>query len=191
MKRLLLLGIALFCVQALWAQKIAVKNNLFYDAALTPNLAVEIGLDTRTTLDLGGGYNWYDLDKDKNKKFKHWLVQPEIRFWSCERFNGFFWGIHAHGGEFNVSNIKMPFDAMKWLRDNRYEGHFYGGGVSAGYQWIIGKRWNLEASIGGGYARYSYDKYDAHDECSDCTESKDKNYWGITRATLSFVFFLR
>ena len=191
MKKLLLLGIALFCVQAASAQKIAIKNNLIYDAALTPNLALEFGLGKKTTLDLGGGYNWYDLDKDKHKKLRHWLAQPELRFWACERFNGFFWGIHAHGGEFNVSNIDAPFGLMDWLKDHRYEGHFYGGGVSIGYQWILGKRWNLEASIGGGYARYSYDKYDAYDRCADCMESRDKNYWGVTRATLSFIFFLR
>jgi len=178
MKKLVLLGIALFSVQALMAQKVGIKNNLIYDAFLTPNLGLEIGLGEKTTLDLEAGYNWFDLNKDKNKKLKHWLAQPELRFWSCERFNGFFWGIHAHGGEFNVANIKMPFGILHTLEDHRYEGHFYGGGASVGYQWIIGKRWNLEASIGAGYAHYKYDKYLGDDPCADCLKHASKNYWG-------------
>ena len=191
MKKLLFLSMALFLTQMLSAQKLAVKNNLIYDATLTPNLGLEIGLGKKTTLDLGGGYSWFDLDSDKNKKLRHWLAQPELRFWSCERFNGFFWGIHAHGGEFNIANIKLPFGMFKSLRDHRYEGYFYGGGISVGYQWILGKRWNFEASIGGGYAHLDYDKYDGSDPCADCLKSAKKDYFGVTRATLSFIFFLR
>lgn len=191
MKKILLLGITLFIAQAVSAQKVGLKNNLIYDATLTPNLALEIGLGPKTTLDLGGGYSWFDIDSDKNKKLRHWLAQPELRFWSCERFNGFFWGIHAHGGEFNIANVKFPFGMFESLQDHRYQGHFYGGGVSIGYQWILGKRWNLEASLGGGYARISYDKYDGADRCADCLESGYKNYFGVTRATLSLIFFLR
>ena len=190
MRKLLMIGIGLICSLSLSAQRIGIKNNLVYDAFLTPNLGLEIGLGPKTTLDLAGGYSWFDLDKDKNKKFKNWLAQPELRFWSCERFNGFFWGIHAHGGEFNVGNLKMPFGLLKTVRDHRYEGYYYGAGVSIGYQWILGKRWNLETSIGAGYARYSYDKYGA-DPCDGCLKSEEKNYFGPTKATVSFIFFLR
>lgn len=185
---------------SLSAQKIAVKNNLVYDAALTPNLALEFGMAPKSTLDILGSYNWFNLGTTTrmegneeikiDKKFKHWIVQPEWRFWSCERFNGFFWGIHLHGGEFNIGNTNMPFGVFDFAENYRYEGYFYGGGLSIGKQWILGKRWNFEASIGGGYARYHYDKY----ECGDCGKKvKDgaKNYFGVTKATLSFVYFLR
>ena len=190
MKKIIGLFAALLITSALSAQKIGVKNNLLYDATLTPNLGLEIGLGAKTTLDLTGGYQWWDIDKDKGKKFRHWLAQPELRFWSCERFNGFFWGIHLHGGEFNVGGIELPFGAFPSLKESRYEGYFYGGGVSVGKQWIIGRRWNLEASIGAGYARVHYDKY----ECGNCGlwQKKDnKNYFGVTRATLSFIYFLK
>lgn len=191
MKKLLWIFAAILFSLPLSAQKVAVKNNLIYDAAvLSPNLALEFGLGPKTTLDVTGGYNWYYFNKDKNNKFKHWLAQPELRFWSCERFNGFFWGIHLHGGEFNVANNRMPFGLGSFAENYRYEGHFYGAGVSIGNQWILGKRWNLEASIGAGYARVSYDKY-GKDKCAPLIKSDDLNYWGITRATLSFVYFFK
>lgn len=190
MRKLILIAAAMLLALPISAQKLAVKNNLIYDAALTPNLALEIGLSEKMTLDLTGGYNWYELDKDKNKMFKHWLAQPELRFWTCEKFNGFFWGVHLHGGQFNIANTRMPFGMFDFAKHKRYEGYFYGGGVSVGNQWIIGKKWNLEASIGAGYARYSYDQF-GPDPCDDIIKSKDKNYWGITRATVSFVYFFK
>lgn len=31
-----------------------------------------------------------------NKKIRHWLVQPELRLWTCQCFAGHFLGLHAH-----------------------------------------------------------------------------------------------
>ena len=33
------------------------------------------------------------------------------------------------------------------MKDHRYEGYFWGGGLSAGYQWVISNRFNIEASF--------------------------------------------
>jgi len=37
-------------------------------------------------------------------------VQPELRYWLCEKFNGHFFGVHLHGGIFNVGALSLPFD---------------------------------------------------------------------------------
>lgn len=182
--------IMLIMIIAGWAkaQKIALKNNLVYNVTATPNLALEIGTGSKTTLDLYAGYHPFTFGD--NKKFKHWLVQPGFRYWTCERFNGLFFGAHIHGGEFNFTNIRLPFGLYKGLRNNRYEGHFYGGGISIGYQWVLGNRWNLEAEAGAGYARIYYDKY-ACRSCSPKTDSGHRNYFGPTKASLSIVFLIR
>jgi len=46
------------------------------------------------------------------------------------------------------------------LKKYRYEGNLYGADIAIGHQWIIGKRLNLETTIGVGYARIEYDKYE-------------------------------
>ena len=48
---------------------------------------------------------------------------------------------------------------FKKLRDHRYDGYMYGGGISIGHQWILSKRWGIEGEIGAGYARMHYDEY--------------------------------
>ncbi len=186
-KRLLSFFFVLKISVTICSQDVALKNNLIYDAIVTPNLALEIGVGNKTTLDFYGGFNPFTFSD--NKKLKHWLFQPELRFWTCERFNGTFFGIHAHGGLFNVGAIDLPFNVFPSLKDHRYEGFFYGGGASVGHQWVLGNRWNLEASIGGGYARIHYDKY-LCPKCGPKIKTGNKNYWGVTKATISLIYMI-
>lgn len=72
-----------WCTGTVKAQDIAVKTNLLYWSSTTPNLSLEFGLGKRTTLDLTGAYNPWTLNKDKNKKIKHWMVMPEFRYGSA------------------------------------------------------------------------------------------------------------
>ena len=59
------------------AQQAAVKTNLLYDATATVNLGVEFGVAPRWTIDLSGNLNAWNFSE--NKKWRHWLVQPEVR----------------------------------------------------------------------------------------------------------------
>ena len=72
----------------------------------------------------------------------------------------------------------------------RYEGSLYGGGISYGYQWVLGKRLNLEATIGLGYARIEYDKYE-YQAGGDFIKKDTRNYFGPTKAGLTLVYIIR
>lgn len=188
MKKILITLFLLPLSAAAWGQKVAIKNNLLYDAILTPNLGIEVGLSRKSTLDFHVGYNPFTFSD--GKKFKHLLVQPEYRRWFCERFNGTFWGIHLHGGEFSIANLKWPTGRFPELKDGRYEGYFIGGGLSIGHQWVLGNRWNIEATIGAGYAFIDYEQY----RCAKCSpKPKDGtyHYFGITKAAVSIIFMIK
>lgn len=175
-------------LSGLYAQKVAIKNNLLYDATATPNLALEMALNRKMTLELGAGINWFDFSD--NRKAKHLLIQPELRWWTCDVFNGHFLGVHAHGAQFNIGGWDIPVGRLEKFKDNRYQGYLYGGGASYGYQWLLSPRWNLETSIGAGYARVYYDKY----PCADCGTKIDDgvyNYWGVTKAAVSLIYIIK
>ena len=124
---LLVAGLFLFIVTPLHAQRWGVKTNVLYDATSTINLGVEVGLAPKWTLDVSGNYNpWTFSDY---KKLKHWMLQPEGRYWLCERFNGHFFGLHALGGEFNLSNLDLPFGTFSALENSRAQGWFAGAGA--------------------------------------------------------------
>ena len=170
------------------AQQVALKTNLLYDATATPNIGLEMGVNKKHSFQVFYGLHpWKFGHGDDQKYLKHWVVNPEWRHWFCHRFNGSFIGIHAFGGEYNAANIKMPLGWWKELRDHRFEGWFAGGGVSYGYQWILGKNWNIEAAVGVGAAYIEYDQY----KCGYCGTKVDdghKIYIGPTKAALSLLY---
>lgn len=183
---LLIIAIGLLFTFSATAQVVGLKTNLVADATTTINVGLEIATAPKNTLDLYVNYNPWE--PESGKLIKHLLVQPEYRFWFCDRFAGSFLGVHLHGGLFNMTGVKLPFDLYPGLENNRYEGEFFGGGVSYGYQWVLSKHWNLEANLGAGYAFINYDRF----QCGDCgkrlDKDKDKHYFGPTKAALSIVY---
>ena len=170
------------------AQVAAVKTNLLYDAAANVNLGLEFGLAPKWTLDLSADYNGWRID---NKTWKHWFVQPEARYWFCDTFSKHFIAFHAIGGQYNVGHIGHGFEFLgtdlRKLADNRYQGWGVGGGIAYGYDWILGKHWNLEAEIGIGYVYLNYDVY----KCQTCGRKIGEghhNYFGPTKAAINLVY---
>lgn len=189
-KKALLTGmLCLLCCVWASAQQVGVKTNLLYWATTTPNIGTEIAVGKKHTAQVFFGLNPWKQSGGDQSSIRHWLVQPEYRYWFCQSFNGWFLGAHAMGGQFNAGGVKLPFGLVKDLRDHRYEGWYVGGGVTAGYQWPLSKHWNLETSIGVGYDYIQYDKF----KCGTCGEKEKSghdHYVGPTKAALSLIYML-
>lgn len=170
------------------AQEAGIKTNLSYWATTTPNLGIEFTLNNKNTLEIAGGINLFEFSN--HNQFKHWLIQPEFRWWLCEAFNGHFFGAHLHGSQFNVGGWDIPFGRLDIFKDKRYEGYLYGGGISYGYQWITSDRWNIEFNIGLGYAHIDYKEYPCK-ECGTKLSDGNYNYWGITKVGLSIIYLIK
>ena len=170
-------------------QNIGIKTNFVGDGFLSPNLGIEFGLSTRWTMDITGQINFWDVN---NHKWKHWLAQPEFRYWFCERFAGNFLGFHAIGGEYNFGRIKNGVNFLgsdfRNLADRRYQGWGAGVGVAYGHSWILGMHWNLELELGVGFIYTRYDVFPCA-ECGTKLESdRDHHYFGPTKAAVSLVY---
>ena len=189
-KRLVAAAVLAIFVQAgASAQDWAIKTNLLYDATATVNLGFEAGLAPRWTLDVSGNYNGWTI---REHKWKHWLAQPEARYWFCDRFARHFLGFHVLGGQFNVghidTDIKFLGSDFSRLKDHRYQGWGIGAGVAYGYAFLLGRHWNLELELGVGYI---YSRYDVF-ECRDCGRKvagdRDRHYVGPTKAAVNLVY---
>lgn len=183
----LLLG--LFLSLGAKAQDVAVKTNLAYDATATINAGVEFPIARQWTMDISGNFNAWDMSDQR--KWKHWMLQPEARYWFCDRFVGHFLGFHLHGGQYNVggidNDIKFLGTDFSKLSDSRYQGWFVGGGVGYGHTWILNKFWSMEAEIGLGYSYTRFEKY----PCAECGDMEDKgvhHYVGITKAAINLIY---
>ena len=186
------------------AQRIGIKTNAAYWLTATPNIGMEFGLAPRWTLEIAGGYNPWTYDKEQNLKTKHFLVTPEVRYWFCECLQGHFIGINGNYGMFNFSKMPVPnaFLTTKAIgpvseglvidnsRNHRYEGWAAGAGITYGYAWVIGRRWNMEANIGLGYWYVEYDRYE-NKPCGLYQGTAKKHLFGPTDLGLSFIYLIK
>lgn len=189
-KKIYLLMITVFAaIGGASGQDMAVKTNVLYDALLNANAGVEVGLAPRWTFDLSGNLNAWPVNE---QRWKHWLVQPELRYWFCDRFAGHFLGFHALGGEYNAGNIRNNLNMFNTdfskLTDNRFQGWFIGAGLAYGYAFVLNRHWNLELELGAGYVYTRYDVF----ECLDCgrriAEDLPHHYVGPTKAAVNLVY---
>lgn len=182
--------LALCCLGAS-AQKFALKNDLFDDALLNPNVGAELKVAPKWSLELTGQLNAWELN-DGKKMWKHWLIMPEARYWLCDVWDGHFFGAHVFGGQYNVGGIKHLHDFLgtrfSRLADYRYQGWIVGAGIAYGYDWIINRHWNIEAEIGIGWAYTRWDQF----RCVGCGKKEKSdvphNYFGPTKAAINIVY---
>lgn len=187
---LIVAAMSMFAAQRTQAQDVGLKTNLVADGLLSPNIGVEIGLAPKWTLELTGEFNGWTLSH--NRRWKHWLAMPEARYWLCDRFSGHFFGVEAHGGQYNIGGFDGKWNLLgtdaRQLKNTRYQGWYAGGGITYGYAWILGKHWNLEAEIGIGYSYTRYDRF----RCAGCGKKietdKPHHYVGPTKAAINLVY---
>lgn len=190
MKRYLLtiLLLTLCCLRGV-SEDFAMKSNLIYDALLSPNLGLEMGLSEKWTAEISGNFNSWTVN---GHKWKHWFVQPEVRYWLCEKFGGHFLAAHIIAGQYNFGNInneiKFLGSDFSQLSDKRFQGWAAGAGIGYGYTWMLSRHWSMEAEIAVGWIYTRYDSYPCA-ECGTRIESdKPHNYVGPTKAAVNLIY---
>lgn len=183
--------ISLIVMSALTASaQIGIKTNLAYDATATVNLGAEVAVAPRWSVDVSGNINFWSFSD--GKRWKHWLLQPEGRYWFCDAMGGHFLAFHALGGQYNIGKVDLNLNFLgtdfRKLKDSRYQGWYAGAGVGYGYAWRLHRHWNVEAEIAIGWIYTQFDKY----PCAVCgtklASNRPHNYFGPTKAALNLVY---
>ena len=186
---LCLIALFLFGATLTQAQNVAVKTNLVYDATATANIGLELGIAPKWTIDLSGNLNAWS--RNEHTKWKHWMLQPEARYWFCDRFSRHFIGAHLIGGAFNFGNLNNNVSFLgtdfSVLSDKRYQGYAYGGGIAYGFAFVLSKHLNLELEAGFVYVCLNYETYEC-DGCGRKVRDDIHHYVGPTKAAVNLVF---
>lgn len=130
MNRYLIIAILfVWAVVTARAQQVAISNNLLYDATLTPNIGVDVKVDSTWSVGANFGLNAWDIDKAKNKKWRHLLVAPHVR-----KFMNFKESMHRYKAGYE-SGQPVYKDSLRLRRFNYLEGdliynHFNVGNTS-------------------------------------------------------------
>ena len=156
----------------------AIKTNVAYLAATVANLGVEFAFGEHYSINVPFIYSPYTVAD--NYKLRFLAIQPEFRYWLDTPMKGHFFGVHLHGGFFNIAVDDK----------NRYQSPdgFYGIGLSYGYKLPFNQHWGAEFSIGAGYVHTKYNVYYNIPNGAKHTDGIPYNYWGLTNVEIGLVY---
>ncbi len=160
------------------AQRVALKTNALYWATASPNLGLELRVNRHITFNMEGTFNRLKVGKYDTRGV---MFVPEARYWLSARPQaGHFFGLMGLGATYNLL-----------LNDHRYKGDAFGGGLTYGYSFVLGRRWSLEATVGAG-ALYRREKNykEATEEEPDMPNHKKWQLFPL-KAGLSFVYIIK
>lgn len=186
MKRYLLILFILFVSKTVCAQDIALSVNAIPASNGAINLGLQYALGDKYTIDLSGAARPWP--RGENSVNKYWGAKPEFRYWTCQKFNGSFFGAFMTGSQYNIGGKDMPFGLFPAVEEYRFEGWALGGGVSYGYHFVLNSHWNIELSVGAGYTYYDFTQYRCPLLCARVLKEDCYHYWGINTASVSLVY---
>ena len=199
MKYVYILLFSLLCGKPLLAQqsdgmerslpRVALRTNLLYDATLSPNLGVDVRVDSTWTVGLLAGMNAWDIDKEKNKKWRHMLFSFRARKYVNDSvFHKGFFEADAIYSHFNVGNVKFPLGLYKTVRERRLQGDLLALGGKYGYSWILSRDWRIEAEAGVAIGYAWFKEYD----CPHCGTyyGKDDRIFLLPQLGVNIVYII-
>lgn len=163
----------------------ALKTNILLWGNATPNVSIERRLNKNVSVDLLLAVK--KVTSDYESQSLSYLIQPEIRYWFSNCFNGFNIGYHMYYSNYGAGDIIFPFQRKGLPNDLFYQGYLYGMGASVGYQKRINKHFAVEGVIGTGYIHLAYDQITWNSSWHN-KKSLDYNYWGLTKAAVNLVY---
>ena len=162
----------------------AVKTNLLYDVALVPNVGLEFYLGQGWSISGNWMYAWWKNDT----RHRYWRIyggELDIRKYfgrkAAEKpLQGHHLGVYAQG---------LTFDFETGGKG--YLSNFsYGFGLEYGYSLPVAKRLNIDFGLGIGYGGGKYKVYEPEDDCYVYKETKQRHWFGPTRAEISLIWLL-
>lgn len=146
------------------AQRFAIKTNALSFVAGTPSLGIEGVIGERTSIELSfmGHYKPYGYNS------KLILCQPELRYWISGRpLTRAFVGVTAAAVRYNTN-----------FKQYNYDGYSLVAGVTGGYAFMLGRRWNLELTAGVGVAGFIHNRSNIRDNQYIDKDIDRYNSWG-------------
>jgi len=171
------------------AQRLAVKTNALSWVALNPDIGIEVVTGNRTSIAVSAFGTYMPLTHFPMKML---VLQPEFRYW----FNGRpltreYIGLCAFGATYDLTFPAGEDQA------NIFKGDAVALGITGGYVFSLGKRWNFELSGGAGLMLFRQKQYFEGDNYEDyfVGTNTSPNTWGYkifpVKLAATFIYIIR
>lgn len=170
-----------------------VKTNLLYDALLVPNVGVEFYLNKGWSVSGNWMYAWWKNDR----RHCYWRVyggEIGLRKYldshvADKPLTGHHVGLYGQ-----ILTYDFEFGGKGYMGGrpggSLWEKFNYGFGLEYGYSLAIARRLNLDFSLGVGYLGGTYYKYAPMDGYYVWEATKNRRWFGPTKAEVSLVWLL-
>lgn len=162
----------------------AIRTNMLYDALLVPNLGAEFSLGRGWSLGADGLYAWWSNDT----RHRYWRIAGgELtlrRYFRSPRR-----GTRLSGHHLGLYGQAFKYD-FEFGGKGDMSDFTYGGGLEYGYSLPVGRRINIDFTIGVGFLRGKYKEYEPMDGHYVWQKTSIRNFFGPTRAEVSLVWLL-
>ena len=182
-------SVVLFASHDSFSQNFAIKNNLLYDAMLTPNLGLEARVADRWTVGVNVGFNPFPLSDEKLPKWRHILVAPQFRYYFCDIFVRDFIEVNTVWSHYNVGGVNFPIGTLyPDVREHRLQGDLIAFGAAYGWSWIVSPHFSVEAEVGADVGYTWFGRY----ECPWCGSflGNDDKWFVMPKFGLNLVWLI-
>lgn len=170
-----------------------IRSNMLYDLLALPNIGVEFYLGKDFSLGANWLYAWWKTDR----RHRYW------RAYGGEVFGRWWFGKKAHekpltGHHLGLYGQLYTYD-FEWGGEgemggkpggNLWDRNFWTSGVEYGYSLPVGRRINIDFSLGLGYTTGIYHKYKPIDNHYVWQSTHRRRYFGPTKLEIGFVWLI-
>lgn len=171
----------------------AVKTNMLYDLLAVPNIGIELYLGGGWSVVANWMYGWWNSDS----RHRYWRIYGgdiALRRW-----------FGAEAGRKPLTGHHLGIYAQTLTYDFEWGGRGYmggepggslwdraswGAGLEYGYSLPVARRWNIDFTLGVGYLGGRYHEYVPQDGCYVWQCSKDRHWFGPTKAEVSLTWLI-
>jgi hypothetical protein len=170
------------------------KTNLYALAGMTtegkhttlmPNLEVEYFAFGRWSVAVSALYSYRNFGQQEFWGVSSYTLEPRFRFGASERYRGFYTGVYARLGDFDIRR-----DVVENVTTDNRTGTYYEAGASLGYVLALSRHWYLEAGVSGGYRGVKNKVYEVEQGKHYFVRDESENRLRLTDIRLSIAYRL-
>lgn len=166
------------------AQRLAFRTNMLYDAALIPNVGIEVSFAKNWTASADWFYTWFSSDS-RHRYWQGYGGYVTVRRYLTRQDADAQPYALPKGHHIGAYALGLTYD-VEWGGRGYQADHFgFGGGVEYGYSMAIGRRLDLDFSIGIGFQDGEYKDYDPEDDHYVWQATRKRHWFGPTKAEVS------
>lgn len=171
----------------------SLQTNMLYDLAMLPSIAFEYYFGDNVSAAVHWTYGWWSTDR-RHRYWRAYGGDIAVRYWFGRRAQEKPLTGHHAGAYYQALIYDFEFGGKGNMAGrpgvNLWERANHALGVEYGYSLPVGRRLNIDFTLGVGYMWGPYYEYKPINDCYVWQATRQRHWWGPTKLEVSLVWLL-